>query len=67
MDGYLEAVTELSGQHFKFDNKRVWKDLKPLVTYVPGWSLIKVHEKSKDGRQEILSLIRKNQGINTSP
>jgi hypothetical protein len=44
----LNAITVLSGKHYRINNESIWVELKGLVIDGFAWSYIKKFEKSED-------------------
>jgi len=61
-DARLIATTELQGPWFEIDNQRVYDEFKSLVLKGPGWSFIKGLDRTKNGRDAILTLRRQCEG-----
>jgi hypothetical protein len=62
-DARLVATTLLQGDWFTLDNHRVYDEFKNLVVKGPGWSFVKVFDRTKDGRNAVLTLKRQCEGI----
>ena len=62
MDERYMATTVLEGDHFKVDNVRVFDELKELTMEGAGWSFIKRFDRSKNGREAVLTLKTQAEG-----
>jgi hypothetical protein len=61
-DAKLVATTQLQGDWYTLDNHRVYDEFKNLVVKGPGWSFVKTFDRTKDGRNAVLSLKRQCEG-----
>ncbi len=61
-DAKLIATTVLRGPWYELDNHRVYDEFKALVLKGPGWSFIKAFDRTKNGRNAILTLCRQCEG-----
>mmetsp|Transcript_687 Transcript_687/g.1003 ORF Transcript_687/g.1003 Transcript_687/m.1003 type:complete len:475 (+) Transcript_687:126-1550(+) len=61
-DAKLVATTQLQGDWYTLDNHRVYDEFKNLVVKGPGWSFVKAFDKTKDGRNAVLTLKRQCEG-----
>ena len=48
--------TRLSGPHYKADNTRVFEVLKTLTIDGPGWTFIRLFNRTHDGRAAVMAL-----------
>jgi len=61
-DDRLISTTTLTGPWFELDNQRVYEEFKVLTLKGPGWSFIKAHDRTKNGRAAVLALRRQCEG-----
>jgi hypothetical protein len=61
-DSRLIATTELTDSWFEVDNHRMYDEFKALVLKGPGWSFIKGFDRTKNGREAVLTLRRQCEG-----
>jgi hypothetical protein len=61
-DSRLVATTELQGPWYKIDNHRAYDEFKALVLKGPGWSFVKGFNRTRNGRDAILTLKRQCEG-----
>jgi predicted acylesterase/phospholipase RssA len=61
-DDRLISTTTLTGPWFELDNHRVYEEFKVLTLKGPGWSFIKSHDRTKNGRAAVLALRRQCEG-----
>jgi hypothetical protein len=61
-DSRLIATTELQGPWYELDNHRIYDEFKALVLKGPGWSFIKAFDRTRNGREAVLTLRRQCKG-----
>lgn len=63
VDDELHYKTQLQGDHYVADNKRVFLEFKELIQNGPGWEFIKRFNRSKNGREAVLALKSQSEGL----
>jgi hypothetical protein len=58
----LIATTELQGPWSEVDNHHIYDEFKALALKGPGWSFIKSFDRTRNGREAILTLRRQCEG-----
>jgi hypothetical protein len=61
-DARLIATTELQDSWYEIDNHCVYNEFKALVLKGPGWSFIKGFDRTRNGREAVLTLRRQCEG-----
>ncbi len=62
VDDDLVATSNLEGETFPHDNKRVFDILKPFVMEGPGWPFVQAFSRKRNGRAAFKALKSRPRG-----